>query len=197
MTEFDVSDDVEAVVEDTELPRRLKNEVYESIDGRDVPVEKADEIARAVESRYLETRVDPLDPVGTVSAQSIGIPADEEIVVRRDGETDIVEIGPFVDSLVESRESRITDDHEVALAPEGIEVPSLGSDEQVHWKTVEEVSRHETPDELLRFELESGRSIRATKAHSFVTRRENEVVPVAGEELDEGDWLPVVADLDN
>jgi len=204
MTEFDVSDDVEAVVEDTELPRRLKNEVYESIDGRDVPVEKADEIARAVESRYLETRVDPLDPVGTVSAQSIGepgtqmsIPADEEIVVRRDGETDIVEIGPFVDSLVGSRESRSIDDHEVALAPEGIEVPSLGADENVRWKAVEEVSRHGTPDELLRFELESGRTIRATKAHSFVTRRENEVVPVAGEELDEGDWLPVVADLDN
>ena len=74
MTEFDVGDDVEAVVEDTELPRRLKDEVYESIDGRDVPVEKADEIAQAVESRYLETRVDPLDPVGTVSAQSIGEP---------------------------------------------------------------------------------------------------------------------------
>ena len=203
MTEFDVSDDVEAVVEDTELPRRLKDEVYESIDGRDVPVEKADEIAQAVESRYLETRVDPLDPVGTVSAQSIGepgtqmsIPADEEIVVRRDGETDVVEIGPFVDSLVGSRESRSIDDHEVALAPEGIEVPSLGADENVRWKAVEEVSRHGTPDELLRFELESGRTIRATKAHSFVTRRENEIVPVAGEELDEGDWLPVIARLD-
>jgi DNA-directed RNA polymerase subunit A" len=127
----------------------------------------------------------------------MSIPADEEVIVRRDGETDVVEIGPFVDALVESRESRSIDDHEVALAPEGIEVPSLGSDEQVRWKAVEEVSRHETPNELLRFELESGRSIRATKAHSFVTRRENEVVPVAGEELEEGDWLPVVADLDN
>jgi DNA-directed RNA polymerase subunit A" len=74
MTEFDVSDDVEALVEDTDLPRRLKDEVYEAIEGRDVPLEKADEIARAVESRYLETRVDPLDPVGTVSAQSIGEP---------------------------------------------------------------------------------------------------------------------------
>ncbi|PYZ03058.1 DNA-directed RNA polymerase subunit A'' [Halogeometricum sp. wsp3] len=31
-------------------------------------------IAKAVEARYLDTRVDPLDPVGTVSAQSIGEP---------------------------------------------------------------------------------------------------------------------------
>ncbi|MFC7221535.1 DNA-directed RNA polymerase subunit A'' [Halalkalicoccus sp. GCM10025322] len=73
-TEFDVSDDVEAVVEDTELPRRLKDQVYETIESREVGTEQADEIARAVESRYVDTRVDPLDPVGTVSAQSIGEP---------------------------------------------------------------------------------------------------------------------------
>jgi DNA-directed RNA polymerase subunit A" len=203
MTEFDVSTDAQAVVEDTDLPRRLKEKVYETVEGRDVPLEKVDEIARAVESRYLETRVDPLDPVGTVSAQSIGepgtqmsIPVDEEVLVRRDGETDVVEIGPFVDSLVESRESRSIDDHEVALAPEGIEVPSLDRDERMHWKAVEEVSRHETPDELLRFELESGRSIRATKAHSFVTRQAGEIRPVDAETLDAGDELPVVGDFD-
>ncbi|WP_266075161.1 DNA-directed RNA polymerase subunit A'' [Haladaptatus caseinilyticus] len=73
MTE--VTDDMEAIVEDTELPRRLKDEVYETIETRDgVTVEQTDEIARAVETRYFNTRVDPLDPVGTVSAQSIGEP---------------------------------------------------------------------------------------------------------------------------
>lgn len=74
MTEYDVTDDVEAVVEDTDLPRRLKERVYETIEARDVTTEQADEIARGVESEYLDTRVDPLDPVGTVSAQSIGEP---------------------------------------------------------------------------------------------------------------------------
>ena len=70
-----ITEDIEAVVEDTELPRRLKDQVYSTIEERDdVSVEQADEIARAVESRYLDTRVDPLDPVGTVSAQSIGEP---------------------------------------------------------------------------------------------------------------------------
>ncbi|SIQ75294.1 DNA-directed RNA polymerase subunit A [Haladaptatus litoreus] len=73
MTE--VTDDMEAIVEDTELPRRLKDEVYETIESRDgISVEQVDEIARAVETRYFNTRVDPLDPVGTVSAQSIGEP---------------------------------------------------------------------------------------------------------------------------
>ncbi|WP_256402842.1 DNA-directed RNA polymerase subunit A'' [Halorubrum salinum] len=80
MTEYDhVTDDMEAVVEATELPPRLKSEVYEAIDRKatetgEVTIEQATDIATGVENRYLDTRVDPLDPVGTVSAQSIGEP---------------------------------------------------------------------------------------------------------------------------
>ena len=73
MTE--ITDAIESAVEETALPRRLKEQVYETIEARDdVTAEQAGDIARAVESRYLNTRVDPLDPVGTVSAQSIGEP---------------------------------------------------------------------------------------------------------------------------
>jgi DNA-directed RNA polymerase subunit A" len=199
-----VDEEIELVVEDTELPRRLKDRIYETIDERDgVTVEQADEIAQATESRYVDTRVDPLDPVGTVSAQSIGepgtqmsIPHDERVVVRRDGETDVTEIGPLVDSVVESRESREVDGHEVALAPDSLEVPSLGDDETVAWQSVEEVSRHEAPEELLEFELASGRTVRATKAHSFVVQREGEIVPIQSDELETGEELPVVGTFD-
>jgi len=70
-----ITEDIEAIVEDTELPRRLKDRVYDTIEDREgVTTEQADEIARAVESTYVDTRVDPLEPVGTVSAQSIGEP---------------------------------------------------------------------------------------------------------------------------
>ncbi|WP_227133338.1 DNA-directed RNA polymerase subunit A'' [Halorubellus salinus] len=74
MTEFDVSADVEAVVEDRDIPEDLREDVYRVVEERSLSVEAADEIAKAVENRYRETRVEPLDPVGTVSAQSIGEP---------------------------------------------------------------------------------------------------------------------------
>ncbi|TKX86303.1 DNA-directed RNA polymerase subunit A'' [Halorubrum sp. SS5] len=80
MTEYDhVTDDMEAVVEATELPRRLKTKVYEAIDRKaeeagEVTIEQATDIVDGVVNRYEQTRVDPLDPVGTVSAQSIGEP---------------------------------------------------------------------------------------------------------------------------
>ncbi|MDY6764341.1 MAG: DNA-directed RNA polymerase subunit A'', partial [Halobacteria archaeon] len=51
------------------------------------------------------------------------------------------------------------------------------------------------PDEILRIELASGREIRATKSHSFVTRDDNEVVPIRGDDLEIGDYLPVVAEF--
>ncbi|MFC4358245.1 DNA-directed RNA polymerase subunit A'' [Halobium salinum] len=70
-----VDEDIEAVVEDTELPRRLKDEIYGIVEEHEgISVEQADDIAKATETRYVDTRVDPLDPVGTVSAQSIGEP---------------------------------------------------------------------------------------------------------------------------
>ena len=70
-----VSEDIERVVEGTELPRRLKDEVYSTVQEKGVSdAETAEAIAERVERRYLDTRIDPLDPVGTVSAQSIGEP---------------------------------------------------------------------------------------------------------------------------
>ncbi|QLD85505.1 DNA-directed RNA polymerase subunit A'' [Natronomonas halophila] len=73
MTE--ITGDIENLVEGTDLPRRLKDELYATIEDRsDVTADDAADIVEAVESQYLESRVDPLDPVGTVSAQSIGEP---------------------------------------------------------------------------------------------------------------------------
>ncbi|POG56699.1 DNA-directed RNA polymerase subunit A'' [Haloferax marisrubri] len=82
MTEHDATADYEFVddaivdvVESKELSRRLKDRIYQTIEDREgVSLDQAGEIAQAVEARYLDTRVDPLDPVGTVSAQSIGEP---------------------------------------------------------------------------------------------------------------------------
>ncbi|KTG29624.1 DNA-directed RNA polymerase subunit A'' [Haloferax profundi] len=70
-----VDETIADVVEAKELPRRLKDRIYQTIEDREgVSSDQAREIAQAVATRYTDTRVDPLDPVGTVSAQSIGEP---------------------------------------------------------------------------------------------------------------------------
>ncbi|SFS38451.1 DNA-directed RNA polymerase subunit A'' [Halostagnicola kamekurae] len=77
MTEvtYDVSEDTIVLVEDSDLPRRLKDNVYETLEAREgLTNEQINDIVTAVENKYVDTRVEPLDPVGTVSAQSIGEP---------------------------------------------------------------------------------------------------------------------------
>jgi DNA-directed RNA polymerase subunit A" len=70
-----VDEDTELLVEDSDLPRRLKNNIYGTVDERGgLGAEDVEELISAVEAKYTDSRVDPLDPVGTVSAQSIGEP---------------------------------------------------------------------------------------------------------------------------
>ncbi|MFW6152857.1 MAG: DNA-directed RNA polymerase subunit A'' [Halobacteriota archaeon] len=73
MTELKRS--IETVVDETQLPRRLRERVKQTLVDRDVDDKTtAEEIVQAVTAQYEATRVDPLEPVGTVSAQSIGEP---------------------------------------------------------------------------------------------------------------------------
>jgi DNA-directed RNA polymerase subunit A" len=65
---------VQKRLEDTELPNRIREDVVEAVEGRDVTEEQLEEVIETVTERYEETRIDPLEPVGTVSAQSIGEP---------------------------------------------------------------------------------------------------------------------------
>ena len=70
-----VDDDIEAIVRDHNLPESLRYRIYETIEDRGgVDLDQADEIAQAISSRYEDNRVEAHDPVGTVSAQSIGEP---------------------------------------------------------------------------------------------------------------------------
>ncbi|MEF8859385.1 MAG: DNA-directed RNA polymerase subunit A'' [Halolamina sp.] len=70
-----IDEQTEKLVEGTDIPRRLKDRVYTAIEEANGATRtEAEEIVTAVVNRYNETRVDALDPVGTVSAQSIGEP---------------------------------------------------------------------------------------------------------------------------
>lgn len=122
MTEFDVTDGVHDVIEDTELPRRLKDEVLATAEERGVTKSQANEIATAVEAQYLDTRVDPLDPVGTVSAQSIGEPGTQMTMntfhYAGVAEMDVTQGLPRLIELVDARKTPDTPVMEVYLEDE-------------------------------------------------------------------------------
>jgi len=121
MTE--ITDAVEAIVEDTVLPRRLRQSVYETIEKRDdLSLEQVEEVTTAVEARYIDKRVPPLDPVGTVSAQSIGEPGTQMTMntfhYAGVAEIDVTQGLPRLIELVDARKTPDTPMMTVHLADE-------------------------------------------------------------------------------
>jgi DNA-directed RNA polymerase beta' subunit len=86
-------------------------------------------------------------------------------------------------------------------SPEGTtksayEILSCDEDGKVTWREVEAVTKHpvvnkDGSDTLLKVTTRSGRDVIATKAKSFLMRRENKIVQVEGEDIKVGDYLPV------
>ncbi|MBW2979348.1 DNA-directed RNA polymerase subunit A'' [Candidatus Woesearchaeota archaeon] len=154
-----------------------------------------------LKEEYLASCVAPGECVGLVAAESIGEPGtqmstsyDTEVIVRIGKRVMIVKIGELIDELIElkgsykiSEESEIVPLHDIELY-----VPSLNKNEKIEWKRVIECSRHKAPRKLMRIRTASGREIVCTDNHSFVIRKDNEIVPIKGSELKFGDRLPVI-----
>src|SRR3989338_5713207 len=147
-----------------------------------------------VMNRYL---YEPGEAIGIIAAQSLSEPAtqmsldhNEKVIVKRDGMIKIVPIGDFVDGIVNLLGFRAEGWDVYDMSTEEIYVPSITQSEKIEWNRIAAVSRHEAPESLIKISTRSGRKITATDSHSFVVRKDNKVVPVAGSSLRTGDRIP-------
>ncbi len=186
-----------------ELPVKLQKELLDYITKNNVPKERQDKILAAVKEAYAASLYDPEEPVGVVTAQSLSEPmtqmsldASERIIVKHNGRIGIAPIGAFTDQLLERFGAAAADGWDIAdLSGHEVFVPALQPDEKIGWHRVLAFSRHAAPAKLLRIRTRSGRAIAATASHSFVTRKANKVVPVAGSALRPGDRIPALRAL--
>ncbi|MBI5332701.1 MAG: DNA-directed RNA polymerase subunit A'' [Candidatus Aenigmarchaeota archaeon] len=147
-----------------------------------------------------KSEYDPLEAIGIIAAHSISEPAtqmciahDERVIVKVNNKIKIVEIGKFVDNLMEMKGFYNINNSEVLpLNDFEIYAPSLNQTEKIEWKRMVECSRHTTGNKIMKLTTASGREIRSTDSHSYVTRRNNSVMPITGKELNIGDRIPVL-----
>lgn len=131
-----------------------------------------------------------------------------EIVIARDGQLWTPKIGEFIDNYIancdRSRIQTLKDDQiYVSLEGDGHEWSALSPDEdgKMVWTRLEAITRHpvvnaDGSNTILEVTLQSGRKVRATKAHSFLCASDdNKLVPTTGEALRVGDLIPVVNDF--
>lgn len=193
------------VVEDNErlaLPKRVMDDFEKYCKERGITGEKKEKLLEMLRRKFVEKYAyEPGEAIGIVAAQSISEPAtqmsldyNEKVIVKINGKIRIVKIGEFIDFLMENFGYENLNRSEVCALPGYIKilVPSITKDERIEWKRVTEVSRHRVRERLLKITTASGRSIIATPYHSFVTRKNNEIKVVSGNELKIGNRIPVI-----
>ncbi|MFH0869041.1 MAG: DNA-directed RNA polymerase subunit A'' [archaeon] len=182
-----------------ELPESMMADLEKAAKQKKVPKEKLMEEAKAL---YAAAQIAPGEAIGIVTAQSIGEPGtqmsvayDEKIIVKQDGEIKIVKIGELIDAEMQENRCVTENGHEILDLQKELYVPSLTDEEQIEWKQVSALSRHRSPEKLIRIKTRSGREITATPFHSFVIRQDNKIVPIEGSKLKPGDRIPALREL--
>ncbi len=182
------------------IPGTILDKLRKELSVRKLSNNEVEKVLQELEKSFEESKIDSGESIGIITAESFGEPSTqmsiastEKIIIKIRNKIKIIEIGKFVDSLMNLRGSMRFDDSEVIPLNEfDIYAPSLNQKEKIEWKRVMEASRHKTNKRLLKLTTKSGRAIVATGNHSFVTRKNNMVKPILGKDLTAGDRIPVM-----
>ena len=176
-----------------------------------------DALCELIVVSHMRSWVQPGEQVGIVAAQSIGEPSTQMTLNSVDGETEIMIacdgkiLTPTIAEFIHSYEatadkSRIqrhaNDQIYIDMKDDGHDWRAISCDEngKMVWTKLEAITHHpvvnaDGSDTIIEVELESGRKVKATKALSFLTRKGDKVVDIAGADLRLGDVLPLALDL--
>ena len=159
--------------------------------------------------------------IGTIAAQSLGEPLtqmtlnsidwEEEIIISDNGFFKVVKIGEFTDNLINENLDKVQhvgdiknkemgDTYYLDIKDKGIQAISVNEDGVVSWNLIEAVTKHlpmnkDGTSDLVKITTEMGRTATATKAKSFLTRIDNKIVPIRGDELKIGTYLPLITEI--
>ena len=174
--------------------------------------EAFDYVIDQIRIKYFDSLAHPGEMVGVIAAQSIGEPATQMTLNSVEWNTEILiknkyggferhKIGELIDGIVMNASEKHVENHPnnttlVWTKHEDMYVLSCDEMGKVTWKQVEAVTKHPPINEdgsntLLKVTTASGRTVTATKAKSFLKRVHNKIIPVRGDDLVVGDYVPV------
>ena len=121
------------------------------------------------------------------------------IVRNRDGKIEKKQIGEFIESKIKvatKTEYYEEKDTTYAEVDDYLEIPSCDQDGNILWKRIEAVTRHpvinkDGTNTMLKITTDEEREVIATKAKSFLKLMDGKIIPVNGDSLKVGDYLPV------
>jgi DNA-directed RNA polymerase II subunit RPB1 len=179
--------------------------------------EHFDRIFQDIVVAFNKSIVEPGEMVGVIGAQSIGEPVTQmtlnsvdyytEIMIDNNGTIQLVEIGQFIDIFMNNskdviymgdiKDKEMEDTYYLDIKDTNMKVLTTSKDGKLSWNKVEAITKHLPMNKdgsrtILNVETRTGAFIKATKAKSFLTRINDEIVPVRGDELKIGSRIPLV-----
>jgi DNA-directed RNA polymerase beta' subunit len=159
---------------------------------------------------YKKAIITPGEMVGMIAGQSIGevstqmtlnsVTYETPIIVRnREGKIQKIQIGEFIESKIKiaiKTEFYQDKDTTYAEVDDYVEIPSCDEEGNILWKRIEAVTRHpvinkDGTNTMLKITTKEQREVIATKAKSFLKLVNGKILPVDGDSLKIGDYLPV------
>lgn len=125
---------------------------------------------------------------------------------RKTNKFTTVEMGKFIDELIKDnpRTNKIKDDifnersdtYYLDIKDKELYVQSVTENGKIEWKLIEAITKHlpmnkDGTNTVLEIKTKSGKKVIATKAKSFLTRINNKIMPIRGDELQIGTLIPV------
>ena len=110
---------------------------------------------------------------------------------------DVVQIGEMIDKLLDENKSKIslvdnsTQTEYLDISHLNYKVQSVDENGKMHWKLIEAITKHLPGGNVVRIKTKTGRSVVATKAKSFLIRRNNKLIDIEGSKIKVGDRLPI------
>jgi len=177
-----------------------------------------DKVCKKIIDRINRSIIQPGEMVGIIAAQSLGetltqltlnsIDWKEKIIIKEDNITKITKIGKYIDDYINNNSKLVTklednikeemsDTYYIDVSKKNIKAISVDKDGKISWNKVTALTKHlpmnrDGTNELVKIKTRLGKSVIATKAKSFLTRKDNEILPIRGDELKIGTKVPVM-----
>ena len=169
-------------------------------------------------NNFNKNLIEPGDMVGIICAQALGEPAsqmtlnsvdweDKILVLDKKTNTSLVtEIGKYIDDLVtdkntqrlgDNKDTEMGDTYYLDTKERALYIQSVDEDGKVSWRQIEAVTKHlpmnkDGTNTLLKVTTRSGRDVTVTKAKSLLTRKNDKIVAIRGDEVKVGMHLPLM-----
>lgn len=166
-------------------------------------------IQRMVEAHY-KSLVAPGTPIGINAAEAVGAtttqmtlnsvaPHEKILIQDKQGNSHLVEIGLWIDALLEKQSDKIQ------LIPENrtqyleldqpVTIATSNERGEASWEEITAVTKHLPVGDLVKITTKNGREVTATQSKSLLVWDGSQLVPVEGKNIKVGDKVPVFAQV--